>query len=72
MTNLLKQCSCGCAPLTAHENMVELGRALAMEPTLLLLDEPTAGMNQEEKRDMMFWIGDIRDGFDVTHCHGRT
>ena len=37
-----------------------------MEPSLLLLDEPTAGMNQEEKRDMMFWIKDIRDEFQIT------
>ena len=57
-------------PVTAlpygTRKLVELGRALAMEPSLLLLDEPTAGMNHEEKRDMMFWIRDVRDDFDVT------
>jgi branched-chain amino acid transport system ATP-binding protein len=46
--------------------LVELGRALAVESSLLLLDEPTAGMNQEEKKDMMFWIKDIRDDFQIT------
>jgi branched-chain amino acid transport system ATP-binding protein len=39
---------------------VELGRALAMEPTLLLLDEPVAGMNVEETEDMARFILDIR------------
>lgn len=40
---------------------VELGRALAMEPSLLILDEPMAGMNLEEKEDMVRFILDIYD-----------
>lgn len=42
------------------QKRVELGRALAMEPVLLLLDEPVAGMNQEETEDMARFILDIR------------
>jgi len=43
------------------QKRVELGRALAMEPELLLLDEPVAGMNLEETADMARFILDIRD-----------
>ena len=44
------------------QKRVELGRALAMEPKLLLLDEPVAGMNLEETEDTARYIVDIRDG----------
>src|SRR5450759_2166612 len=46
---------------------VELGRALALEPKLLLLDEPMAGMNLEEKEDMARFVLDVaeREGFPV-------
>ena len=48
------------------QKRVELGRALAMEPELLLLDEPMAGMNLEEKKDMCRFILDINNELGVT------
>ena len=46
--------------------LVELGRALALEPKVLLLDEPSAGMNTEEKDDLNIWIKDIQADYQVT------
>jgi len=48
------------------QKRVELGRALAMEPDLLLLDEPMAGMNLEEKEDMSRFILDVNQEFGTT------
>ena len=48
------------------QKRVELGRALAMEPDLLLLDEPMAGMNLEEKEDMARYILDLNEEWGMT------
>jgi len=48
------------------QKRVELGRALAMEPDLLLLDEPMAGMNLEEKEDMSRFVLDVNQQFGTT------
>ena len=53
------------------QKRIELGRALAAEPALLLLDEPMAGMNQNEKRDMSRFILEINRQFGTANCPHR-
>lgn len=49
-----------------HQRKLEIARALAINPRLLLLDEPAAGMNTEESKELVSFIYEIKDKFDLT------
>lgn len=49
-----------------HQRKLEIARALALDPELLLLHEPAAGMNAEEELDLVSFVKEIRERFDIT------